>query len=210
VGDAPAVAAPGTALPADKPGLRRALLARRAGLSPAALRRAGEALTAALLPLCREAGTVAAYAARADEPPTGPLLQALADVRVRVLLPVLLPDADLDWAEHRPGALRRAARGLLEPVGPRLGPQGLGECGVVLVPALAVDREGRRLGRGGGSYDRALPRARGLVVALLHDGELLDAVPAEPHDVRVAAAATPADGLVHLPPSPGATGGRAP
>jgi 5-formyltetrahydrofolate cyclo-ligase len=199
VGDARAVGAPGPALPADKPGLRRALLARRAALAPVALHRAGEALAAALLPLCRAAGTVAAYAALPGEPPTGPLLESLGEVRV--LLPVLLPDGDLDWAEHRPGGLRPAARGLLEPAGPRLGPEALGACGVVLVPALAVDREGRRLGRGGGSYDRALPRSRGLTVALLHDGELLDDVPAEPHDVAVGAAATPSAGLVRLPRS---------
>jgi 5-formyltetrahydrofolate cyclo-ligase len=192
------VGSPGPALPADKPGLRRALLARRAGLPRSVVHRAGEALAAALLPLCREGGTVAAYAALPGEPPTAPLLRALAGVRV--LLPVLLPDGDLDWAEHRPGGLRPSSRGLLEPVGPRLGPEALGSCGVVLVPALAVDLAGHRLGRGGGSYDRALPRAAGLVVALLHDGELLEVVPADPHDVPVAAAATPAAGIVRLPP----------
>ena len=73
---------------------------------------------------------------------------------------------------------------------------------VVLAPALAVDRTGARLGRGGGSYDRALARVRpdALVVALLHDGELLppgQTVPTEPHDRRVAAAAEPI-GLTRL------------
>ncbi len=97
-----------------------------------------------------------------------------------------------------PGRLRTAARGLLEPAGPRLGPEALADCDLVLVPALAVDRAGRRLGRGGGSYDRALPRARGLVVAVLHDGELVEQLPAEPHDVAVRAVVTPSGGLMHL------------
>jgi 5-formyltetrahydrofolate cyclo-ligase len=61
---------------------------------------------------------------------------------------------------------------------------------VVLVPALAVDARGNRLGRGGGSYDRALARVGGQVptIALLYDAELLAHVPAEPHDQRVRAA----------------------
>ncbi len=69
----------------------------------------------------------------------------------------------------------------------------------MIVPALLVARDGTRLGRGGGSYDRALARATGLTVALLHDGELVDALPAEPHDVAVQAAATPSLGVVRLP-----------
>jgi 5-formyltetrahydrofolate cyclo-ligase len=68
----------------------------------------------------------------------------------------------------------------------------------VLVPALLVDRRGNRLGRGGGSYDRALVRATGLTVALLHDGELVEELPAEAHDVPVRAAATPSQGVVQL------------
>ena len=190
------------ALPEDKSALRRQVLTRRAALTPEQLATAGEALAAALAPSCRTARAVAAYVAVGSEPPTAPLLAALD---APVLLPVLLPDGDLDWAEHRPGEpLRATARGLLEPVGPRLGPQAVRGCDVVVVPALAVDRAGRRLGRGGGSYDRALPRTRGLVVAVLHDGELLEEVPTGPQDVAVAVVATPALGLLRLdrPSSP--------
>jgi 5-formyltetrahydrofolate cyclo-ligase len=71
---------------------------------------------------------------------------------------------------------------------------------VIIVPALAVSRTGMRLGRGGGSYDRALARAgRAVKVALLHDGELRDDIPAEPHDQRVDAVITPAGGLTPTP-----------
>ena len=64
---------------------------------------------------------------------------------------------------------------------------------VVLAPALAVDQAGNRLGRGGGSYDRALARVGPLipVIALLYDAELLSHVPAEPHDTPVRAAVRP-------------------
>jgi 5-formyltetrahydrofolate cyclo-ligase len=67
---------------------------------------------------------------------------------------------------------------------------------LMLVPALAVDRTGMRLGRGGGSYDRTLARAgTALTVALLHDGELVDHVPAEAHDRPVRATVTPGAGF---------------
>jgi 5-formyltetrahydrofolate cyclo-ligase len=71
---------------------------------------------------------------------------------------------------------------------------------VLFVPALAVDRRGNRLGRGGGSYDRALSRVprRALVVALLYDGELVDELPTEPHDRPVNAVVTPGGGLVRI------------
>ncbi len=113
------------------------------------------------------------------------------------LLPVLLDDDDLDWAAYD-GHLAPGRRGLLEPVGPRLGVDAIAACDLVLVPALRVDRSGNRLGRGGGSYDRALARATGLTVALLHDDELVEAVPHESHDVPVNAVATPGQGLVML------------
>lgn len=185
------------ALPsAAKRQLRADLLARRAALGPGQLAQAAQALAAAVRPLLAGAACVAAYASLGTEPPTGRLLADLAGTRV--LLPVLRDDGDLDWARWS-GSLVGGRRGTLRPPGPLLGPDAVAACDVVVVPALAVDRRGVRLGRGGGSYDRALPRARGLVLALLHDGELVDRLPAGAHDVRVGAAVTPVAGVVRLP-----------
>ena len=111
------------------------------------------------------------------------------------LLPVLLPDGDLDWTAYDG---RIVGGRPPEPVGDRLGVAAIASCDLVLVPALLVDRRGVRLGKGGGSYDRALARATGLTVALLHDGERVERLPAEPHDVPVDAVATPSGGLVRL------------
>ena len=118
-----------------------------------------------------------------------------------MILPVLLPDLDLDWAIYDgPDSLVPAGRGLLEPVGPRLGVDAVATADVVMVPGLAVSADGHRLGRGGGSYDRALARVPvgTFTCVLLHDGELGLDVPVEPHDRTVTAAVTPASGVVTL------------
>ncbi len=135
---------------------------------------------------------VAAYEAQPTEPPTDVLRQRLLEEGYEVVLPLTLPDRDLDWrSADDPGA----------------GPLGLGAiagASVVVVPALAVDRGGSRLGQGGGSYDRALARCRPdtLVVALVHDDEVLDtgAVPVGPHDMGVDAVVTPSAGWARLSP----------
>ncbi|MEV6345699.1 5-formyltetrahydrofolate cyclo-ligase [Actinoplanes sp. NPDC051851] len=153
------------------------------------------------------APTVAAYAPLGSEPGGAELPDRLAALGARVLLPILLPENDLDWGVYT-GELTVGARGLREPTGPRLGVDGLREAGLILVPALAVDRAGIRLGRGGGSYDRALARVpvppgptphHPLVVALLHDGEAVETVPAEPHDRPVGGVITPTGGFSPRP-----------
>lgn len=141
----------------------------------------------------RRAATVAAYVSVGREPGTGLVLDALRAAGKRVILPVLLPDNDLDWATYdSPASLASARRGLLEPTTPTLGTDAVATADVVLVPGLAVDRTGMRLGRGGGSYDRALGRVPvgTFTCVVLNEAELLDEVPAEAHDRRVVAAVT--------------------
>jgi 5-formyltetrahydrofolate cyclo-ligase len=183
--------------------VRRDLLAVRAAMADDELDQAGAALTrhALALPELAAARTVAAYVSVGHEPGTRPLLAALRARGARVLLPVLLPDDDLDWGEYRgaeelveaehPGRIR-----LYEPTGERLGPGAVTEADVVLLPGLAADPRGVRMGRGGGSYDRALARLAGVVpgpvlVVLLYGHELVDRLPDEPHDQPVHAAVTP-------------------
>jgi len=155
---------------------------------------AARALADVLLarPEMRRAATVAAYVSIGAEPGTGPLLDRLLEAGRRVILPRLQPDDDLDWSAYD-GRLESARRGLLEPAGPLLGLDAVATADVVLVPGLAADEHGHRLGRGGGSYDRALGRVPigTFTCVLLYDGEVGLPVPVEPHDRRVAAAATP-------------------
>ena len=166
---------------------RRSLLER----SEAARAIADQLLAA---PEVRRAASVAAYVSVGSEPGTGGLLRELAAAGKRVILPVLLPDGDLDWAAYAgDDSLVPARLGLLEPVGPRLGVDAIGTPDAVLLPGLAVSSAGDRLGRGGGSYDRALGwvPVGTFTCVLLHDEEVGVDVPVEPHDRRVTAAATP-------------------
>ena len=183
--------------------LRRSLLAARDALGADEVRRAARELAsrALELPELARARTVAAYVSVGTEPGTLALLDALRARGVRVLLPVLLPDNDLDWGAYAgEDSLTRVRHGgrmaLLEPSGPRLGPQAVTDADVVLLPGVAVDARGVRLGRGGGSYDRVLARletagVRPALVVLLYDGEVVAHVPDQPHDRPVKAVVTP-------------------
>ncbi|MFR9790705.1 5-formyltetrahydrofolate cyclo-ligase [Streptomyces sp. MB22_4] len=190
----------------DEPGkrtLRRGFLAMRSSLPDDDVRASGRALAARALelPELAQARTVAAYVSVGSEPGTGALLDALRARGARVLLPALLPDNDLDWGEYTgPGSLAEVRHGgrmaLFEPSGARLGPDAVTGADVVLLPGLAVDARGMRLGRGGGSYDRVLARleragARPRLVVLLYDWEVVARVPEEEHDRPVHAVVTP-------------------
>jgi len=186
-----------------KTALRSELLAARRLLTPQQRTDAGHLLRDAVLalPETEMAGTAAAYYSVATEPDTHGLIFALWKRGTYVLLPVLRPDGDLDWASYEgPDSLAPGPRGLLEPTEPPRGVTAITSADLIIVPALAVDRNGTRLGRGGGSYDRALARVGGavLTLALLYDGELVDRVPSGPHDVAVRAAARPAEGISRL------------
>lgn len=149
--------------------------------------------------------TVCAYASFGTEPDTTELITALIDRGARVLLPVVLPDADLDWAAYD-SHFEMGRFGLRQPTGERLGAQAIRYADVVLVPSLAVSPTGQRLGRGGGSYDRALAHltmsqtsphttnaqpSRPWVCALVYDHELDASFPVEPHDQPVDAVCAP-------------------
>jgi len=179
-----------------KAALREAVLARRRARPPAERATAAAAVATALLHGLAGARTLAAFVPDAIEPGHGRLPAVYTQLGARVLLPVVPRDgSELAWAVDT-GRLAPGRFGLLEPVGPRLGPTAIGAADVVVVPALSVDRSGARLGRGGGYYDRALPYVRpgALMVAVVFDDEFVDELPVEPHDRPVTAVVTPTGG----------------
>jgi 5-formyltetrahydrofolate cyclo-ligase len=190
---------------AGKAALRQRLLAARRSVSDGARADEARSLADHVNAVVDSGGTVCAYVPVGAEPGSIEMLDVLLQRANRVLLPVARTTADnspvaLQWGEYRPGQLVAARFGLLEPAGPWLPATALAEASVVLVPALAVDRTGVRLGRGRGFYDRTLvrrnPHAR--LVAVIRDEELLDELPHEPHDVPMTHALTPGRGLVEL------------
>jgi 5-formyltetrahydrofolate cyclo-ligase len=175
--------------------LRRALRERRSARSEHERARLGEQLAAHALAL--GTGPVAAFVGVRTEAPTLPLLAALHARGVRVLLPLLRDDLDLEWADYDgdPEHLVAGPRGVLQPTGPSFGLDGVAAAELVLAPALAVDASGRRLGQGGGSYDRALTRTSAPILAVVFDDELVASVPTAAHDRPVSGALTPTGGV---------------
>ena len=199
----PTAASGNPELAGQKAALRRRILTARRAMSAEQREAAGRRLRDALLglPELQMAGTVAAYVSVGTEPSTQGLIFALWKRGTYVLLPVLLPDGDLDWASFEgPDSLVPGPRGLLQPSEPRRGVTAITSADLVIVPALAVDSAGQRLGRGGGSYDRALARVgtEVLSIALLYDEEMASRVPAGGHDQRVRAVARPSQGISRL------------
>ncbi|MFD6674944.1 5-formyltetrahydrofolate cyclo-ligase [Rhodococcus zopfii] len=180
---------------------RTSILAARRSRSDAQRRVENDALTASARVLAASGTTVCAYVPVGSEPGSLTLLDALRDAGNRVLVPLTSTDSALEWAEYTgEDDLVTADFGLREPRGPVLAPETVLQASVVLVPALAVDRRGVRLGRGAGFYDRTLhladPAAR--LIAVVRDEELVDELPEDPHDIRMTHALTPGGGLTAL------------
>lgn len=194
---------------AAKSELRSQLLAARRAVSPELHAGEAAALAGHLAVLAAAAGTVCAYLPVRGEPGSTAMLDGLAHRGVRVLLPVVRTDDDgvplaLLWGDYHPDTLANplveARFGLLEPAPPWLPAESVAQADLMLVPALAVDRRGVRLGRGAGFYDRSLQLCRAGVplVAVVRDAELVDELPAEDHDVPMTHALTPELGAVAL------------
>src|SRR5689334_2375531 len=153
-------------------------------MTPEQIEQSRAAVRRAVLRRCDEVHwtAVAGFLPLRTEPGSLELLDELVTRGVRVMVPVTLPDHDLDWVAQ-PGDVP-------------LGLDAIAEVDALLVPALAVAADGTRLGRGGGSYDRALARVRdGVpVAALLHDGETVAHLPSDPWDRPVTAVVTPSGG----------------
>ena len=188
---------------AEKAAWRRRIRAARRARDPEVRARHAALLTEAALGLAgRLDGPVCAHLPVGVEPWSPAGVDALRDAGHEVLLPVVADrGGPLDWARYEgPDGLVAGPFGLREPAGTRLGRDAVRRAGLVLLPALAADRSGVRLGQGGGFYDRTLPLvdASVPVVVVLDEGELVDALPAEPHDRRVTAALLPETGVTML------------
>lgn len=131
---------------------------------------------------------IASYYSYGDEPSTIELNRSILNLGKILLLPVLRPDSGLDFRIWDGDESKLAQVGnVKEPTGEKY----LGKIDLMIVPSLAVDGSGFRLGQGGGSYDRALKEYPSFAVTLVYGDEVIDSLPIELHDQSVAAALTP-------------------
>jgi 5-formyltetrahydrofolate cyclo-ligase len=188
-----------TELPATKDEWRSHLLSARRAV-PAEVR-ADEAVALAgfVHDLVSAGQTVCGYVPVGTEPGSRQMVDDLRATGVQVLLPVVVGSHPLDWAEYD-GTLQPGPHHLLEPAGPRLGPQVVAKASLILVPALAVDAAGVRLGRGAGHYDRSLVLAApdAMIIGVVRDQEFLPHLPFDPHDVKMTAVLTPSRGMIDV------------
>jgi 5-formyltetrahydrofolate cyclo-ligase len=183
---------------------RTTVRAARTARTSAERARAADAIAVnALTLLPGQPGSISAYLSLPTEPGTDPLVAAVHATGHAIRVPRIVGKG-LHWVALGPDSvLDTGPLGIREPQGPALDPRDLATLDVMFVPGLGVDRAGRRLGQGGGYYDRTLAavpsHAAGgpLLVIVLFDDEVRDAIPFEPHDCRVDAAVTPS-GIVRF------------
>lgn len=131
---------------------------------------------------------IASYRSFGDEPNTEELNQLIQRAGKMLLLPVRLSDNSLEF-RNWDGDIEKLKRSgnVEEPIGERF----LGVIDLMIVPALAIDSKGNRLGQGGGSYDRALRDFSGISLGIINEAEFVDTLPSEIHDVPVKMVLTP-------------------
>ncbi|MFM1789564.1 MAG: hypothetical protein RLZZ12_913 [Actinomycetota bacterium] len=134
------------------------------------------------------ARVVASYQAYGDEPDTDSINHLIIESGKKLLLPVLMPDKSLEFRiwDGNPRNLKLNGK-LREPVGEKFA----GAIELMILPALAIDQHGNRLGQGGGSYDRTLENFQGVSIAIVNESEFIESIPTEDHDIPVNAVLTP-------------------
>jgi len=183
--------------PADeKTALRKKIRAARHARSNEERAHAAASIADLALPLLTDCAVVACYVSMPTEPGTSELIDLLRQRKTRILLP-RVSGTSLEWIELTDETRFTASSlGMQEPGG-NSHADAIAHCDGIVMPALAVSRDGMRLGQGGGFYDRILEslpsHADGgpLRIAVIFDDEILDHVPCEPHDSRVDLGLTP-------------------
>jgi 5-formyltetrahydrofolate cyclo-ligase len=178
--DHPTVDVPLHAEPNDKPALRRRMRMVREMVDDRLLRSVQLWAAVAALAEYRAASTVMAFHGFGSEPDTDPLFARLAADGKRLLLP-RVEDGEIAVVDGG-GPMVKSRIGVGEPQGPALA---FDVVEFVIVPGLAFTTDGRRLGYGGGFYDRFLPQLQVANAGVCFAEQLVDDLPFEPHDVRV-------------------------
>ena len=135
-------------------------------------------------PLFQQAQRVLLFHSLSDEVNTHELIERYKDKKTLILPSVAGDELELHIydAEAR---TKQGAFNITESCGPLLQPSEYATIDLAIIPGVAFDREGNRLGRGKGYYDRLLPQLVCHTIGLCYPCQLIDAVPHEQHDIKV-------------------------
>ena len=155
-----------------------------------------------LFELSKTTGDVCIYMSLPEEPPTKDLINEVRKLGRNVWLPRISGD-DLLWIKN-PENFAKGPFGIDEPVGDGVLAKEIKDLGAVILPGLAVDVNGTRLGKGKGFYDRVLSQISEDVkrIVLLFDLEFILEIPKESHDMGVHTIATPYRSIHFTTPDP--------
>lgn len=174
----------------DKKTLRKKMRLKRDKMKPAAITAGSSAIAAlfksTIYPLLSGRGGIMVYLSTQSEVMTGPIINFLHSKGRRLFAPCLRGKKIFPAALGRPCTLKKGAFGIFEPA-PARPPHARTGLSAVLVPGIAFDLKGNRLGFGGGYFDRflkSLPK-KTKKIALAFSGQIVQAVPKEPHDIKM-------------------------
>lgn len=183
------------ALSAAKSGIRKAVLARRAMIDMAVAAPRAQAVAERMMALLARfpIGAITAFRSFGDEIGTAPLLTALDDAGYRIGLPIVIGKGKpLVFRQWRPGdVMGSGPYGIEQPLAtsPEIEPD------ILIVPMAAFDKDGYRVGYGGGFYDRSLAALRSkkpiIAIGLAFDEQEVEAVPRDAYDARLDYLVTP-------------------
>ena len=179
----------------SKDTVREQSISARAARSAAEISSAGMSISnhdwAALCP----GKLVTCFVSMATEPPTKQLRTKLSELGKDIALPIMKPGNSLDWGFDGEDLVKNRY-GIYEPVVAEID---ISSASAILIPALRVGRDGSRLGRGAGYYDRALANiplhevGGPLRICIVFENEVDDSVPSEPHDALIDVIVTPGE-----------------
>ncbi|MCD8180738.1 MAG: 5-formyltetrahydrofolate cyclo-ligase [Firmicutes bacterium] len=163
--------------------LRAEMRAKRRALTADEVRARSEKIKGNALKCIGGAREVCVFLSAFKEPDTAGIIQSLLTDDARVIVPVTDTDTNTITPSYLDdlSGLKKGAYGIYEPS--RVNPARISGIDAVLVPGLAFDRRGGRMGFGRGYYDRFLSECRSIKIGLCYDFQLLDKIPTESHDV---------------------------
>lgn len=164
--------------------LRKLILQQKRQFTPQQLAQLSLPVLDRLRPLLCEAKVILAYYSLPDEVDTHTLIQELVAEGKTVLLPKVLDDTTMELRQYAgPQDLSEGAYHIMEPMGAPF--KDFSQIDVALIPGLAFDTNGHRLGRGKGYYDRFLTAFTGKTIGVCFDFQKVAEVPVDAHDVAV-------------------------